>query len=110
MGVSERRLLTVIQSEMEGNLVGIWHLGKSENLRVTGIPRKAGNRSGVERVGRTDRRRRKHAFLRKERATDREPMSASERDRKTGRELMLTNKPKETTGRPLSRLPIMEAR
>lgn len=61
-------------------------------------------------AGRTDQRRRMHAFLRKERATDRESMWASERDRKTGRELMLTNKPKETKGRPLSLLLIMEAR
>lgn len=84
-------MLEIIQSEMERDLVGIWHLGKLVNLRLKCILRKAGNRSGIEQVGQTKGKVACVSHSRKEKAADGGLTTSSERDSKTGRELLQTN-------------------
>lgn len=93
MDVCERWLLEKIQSEMKGDRVGIWHLGKLVNLRLTKecIPWKAENISGVEQVGQTKEKIACVSYSSKEKAADGGLKTSSERDSKTGRELIQTN-------------------
>ena len=70
-------------SELEGGLVGIGHLGKSENLRLESIPRKAVNISGTEQAGQTKGKDACVASSRKESTADGGPTEVSKRDRKT---------------------------